>query len=272
MAADAAGLVFVPDRGRKRSRVGAAPALPDVFARLVPWMRVVLENVPQRLSLLHGLWPREMVQGAGSREPDDDGALALLGQPVVERVENPPPAGVSGALERINDLPDDGALSKRGELPDILENECLWSSVAQNPDDLEDESAASVLQALAVADDAEWLAGKAAEEDVMGRNLVALHFVDVPDGAHAEIALVLRLRALVDVAGEGAAQPQRLRRVVKPPDSAKEVAERPDPGRPQARRHQARCSGRHRGFSILSRCAPPGAHLRRRPARRPRVT
>ena len=136
--------------------------------------------------------------------------------------------------------------------------------MAQNPDDLENESAPSVLKALAVADDAEWLAGKAAKEDVMGRNLVAFHLVDVPDGAHAEIVLVLRLRALVDVAGEGAAQPQRLGCVVKSPDSAKEVAERPDPGRPQIRRHRASCFGLHRGFSILSRGAPPRAHSRRR--------
>ena len=79
--------------------------------------------------------------------------------------------------------------------------------MAQYPNNLEDERASSILQTITIPNYTKRLARKSSKEDIMFRNIVAFNLMNVSDRTNAEIVLVLRLRALVDVAGEGAAQP-----------------------------------------------------------------
>ena len=224
MAGHVAGLVLVPDRGADVRAVRGVAGPADARRHEMPRVRGGFEEIGERGHRRAALGPAEPVAG---QRGDDQDALALVRQAEVERVEDAPFDGVAHRLQGGDHAGERAAPVDGGELADVLDDDGGGPLGGDDAGGFEEQVAARVGEALAVADDAERLAGQAGEQDVVVGDGIGADGGDVAMRAGPEIGFVDGAGVFVDVAGEDAFEAGGSGRGMEPADPAEQISEGP---------------------------------------------
>jgi hypothetical protein len=162
-------------------------------------------------------------------QPDDQHPLALLRQPEIKRVEYPPFGFVPQRFQLADDAADCSAAIMARKLLDVLQDKGARSLCGDDRGDVEEQRAAGVVEAAPLADDAERLARKPAQQHIVIRYLVGIDLGDVARRPLAEIRFIRVLAPRIDVRGKDALHAETVGCQAKATDPAKQIDEAQPP-------------------------------------------